>query len=51
MFCLAFFLASFVYAIYQQAFLISLLIFVSNIIYNVIPILIQQYNKLRLGLV
>ena len=51
MFCLAFFLASFVYAIYQQAFLISLLIFMSNIIYNVIPILIQQYNKLRLGLV
>ena len=51
MFCLAFFLASFVYAIYKQAFLISLLIFTSNIIYNVIPILIQQYNKLRLGLV
>ena len=50
LFCLAFFIASFVYAIYQQAFLISLLIFVSNIIYNVIPILIQQYNKLRLGL-
>ena len=35
----------------RQAYLISLLIFVSNIIYNVIPILIQQYNKLRLGLV
>jgi hypothetical protein len=51
MFCMAFFLASFVYAIYQQAFLISLLIFMSNIIYNVIPILIQQYNKVRLGLV
>ena len=49
--CLVFFLISFLYAIYQQAFLISLLIFTSNIIYNVIPILIQQYNKVRLGLV
>src|SRR5688572_29658343 len=41
--CLVFFSISFVYAIYQQAFLISLLIFISNIIYNFIPILIQQY--------
>jgi hypothetical protein len=49
--CLVFFLASFVYAIHQQAFLISLLILMSNILYNIIPILIQQYNKLRLGLV
>lgn len=49
--CLIFFLISFVYAIYQQAFFLSLLIFISNIIYNVIPILIQQYNKVRLGLV
>ena len=51
MFCLAFFLVSFAYAIYQQAFLTSFLIFMSNIIYNIIPLLIQQYNKLRLGLV
>lgn len=51
MICLVFFLVNFVYAIYQQAFLISLLIFITNIIYNVIPILIQQYNKLRLRLV
>jgi len=49
--CLAFFSISFVYAIKQQAFLISFLILFSNIIYNIIPILIQQYNKLRLGLV
>jgi len=51
MLCLAFFLVSLVYAIYQEAFLISILILISNIIYNIIPILIQQYNKLRLGLV
>jgi len=44
MFCLTFFFVSFVYAIHQHAFLISFLVFVSNIIYNVIPILIQQYN-------
>ena len=49
--CLVFFLISFIYGIYQQAFLLSLLIFISNIIYNIIPILIQQYNKVRLGLV
>lgn len=49
MICLVFFLVSFAYAIHQQAFLLSLLIFITNIIYNVIPILIQQYNKLRLS--
>ena len=48
--CLVFFLVSFAYAIYQQAFLVSFLILISNVVYNVIPILIQQYNKLRLGL-
>jgi len=49
--CLVFFLVSFAYAIYQQVFLLSTLILMANIIYNIIPILIQQYNKLRLGLV
>jgi hypothetical protein len=49
--CLTFFLISLGYAIHQRAYLISSLIFISNIIYNVIPILIQQYNKLRLGLI
>jgi len=47
--CLVFFLISFIYAIYCGELLISFLIFLSNIIYNIIPILIQQYNKLRLG--
>jgi len=49
--CLLFFFISFVYAIHQQAFLVSFLILMSNIVYNITPILIQQYNKVRLGLV
>ena len=49
--CLVFFSISFVYAIHQRVLLISFLILFSNIVYNIIPILIQQYNKLRLGLV
>jgi hypothetical protein len=47
--CLDFFFVSFVYAIFQDAFFLSFLILLSNIVYNIIPILIQQYNKLRLG--
>jgi hypothetical protein len=46
--CLVFFQCSSVYACLQQHILISLLIFGSNLIYNVCPIMLQQYNRLRI---
>lgn len=46
--CLFLFSASIVYALINHAYLLTVLIFVSNLCYNIIPILIQQYNKVRL---
>jgi hypothetical protein len=46
--CLIFFQCSSVYACLQQHIAIALLIFGTNIIYNVCPILLQQYNRLRI---
>lgn len=46
--CLIFFQASSVYACLNEQFLLALLIFLCNIIYNVCPLLLQQYNKLRI---
>lgn len=44
-----FFLGTTIFAIIQGSFLLAFVIFLSNIGYNAIPILIQQYNKLRLA--
>ena len=46
--CFAFFLLTSVYATLLTNFAIALLIVLSNVVYNIIPLLLQQYNKLRL---
>ncbi|NCD70130.1 glycosyl-4,4'-diaponeurosporenoate acyltransferase CrtO family protein [Mucilaginibacter agri] len=45
--CMVFFILTFIHALVNGQYVISLLIFISNIIYNLAPILLQQYNKLR----
>ena len=45
--CLIFFGLTFIYALTEHQYVTGLLIFFMNIIYNVCPILLQQYNKLR----
>ena len=47
--CFAFFLATFFYALTKEAFGYAIIVFICNIFYNVIPILIQQYNTVRLN--
>jgi hypothetical protein len=47
--CFLFFMATFIYAFSRAAYISALLIFVANIFYNIIPILIQQYNRTRLN--
>lgn len=46
--CLVFFTLSMLWAGLAQAYQEVILILIANIIYNVYPILIQHYNKLRL---
>lgn len=46
--CLIFFQASSVYACYFEQYLLAFLIFFCNILYNVFPILLQQYNRIRI---
>jgi hypothetical protein len=46
--CLVFFLASCIYAFLDQQIVLGLMIFLANAIYNVFPILLQQYNRLRM---
>lgn len=46
--CFIFFMITSIYALTQQAYASAILIFASNLLYNAIPILIQQYNKIRL---
>jgi hypothetical protein len=46
--CLVFFLTSSIYAFLNHKIILALLIFISNLVYNVCPILLQQYNRLRL---
>lgn len=48
--CFAFFLATFSYALTKEAFGYATIVFICNIFYNVIPILIQQYNRVRLNI-
>jgi len=46
--CLVFFTLTTLYAIGLANFGIALLTTLSNIVYNVIPLLLQQYNRLRI---
>ncbi len=46
--CLVFFTATAIFAIVQQHYLLSAFIILGNIIYNVCPVLLQQYNRARL---
>lgn len=46
--CLLFFVLTASYALFHQSLIFFFTIIVSNIFYNVIPILIQQYNRIRL---
>ncbi|MCB0488309.1 MAG: hypothetical protein R2820_12865 [Cyclobacteriaceae bacterium] len=48
MVCFAFFLLTGFYAIALANFAIFILITMANILYNVIPLLLQQYNRLRI---
>lgn len=46
--CLIFFKCSSVYACLNEHILLGFIIFLANVIYNVCPILLQQYNRLRI---
>ncbi|WP_426671445.1 hypothetical protein ACPPVU_09425 [Mucilaginibacter sp. McL0603] len=45
--CFIFFVLTVIHALISQRYIAAVLILVVNVIYNVCPILIQQYNKLR----
>ncbi len=47
--CLIFFLLTGVYGFVTGHFLLAFSIFIANILYNLIPIFLQQYNKIRIG--
>lgn len=47
--CLLFFAVSFIYAILHEEFFLAIFILISLVVYHVIPLLIQQYNKIRIG--
>jgi len=46
--CLLFFIGTAIYTFSKAQYLIGLSILTTNAIYNVIPILIQQFNKVRI---
>jgi hypothetical protein len=46
--CMLFFSGSAIYGLINSEYYLSALILVSNIFYNVVPLLIQQYNKIRI---
>ena len=46
--CLIFFQASSVYACYNEQYALAFTIFAFNIIYNIYPLLLQQYNRIRI---
>jgi hypothetical protein len=46
-FCFIFFGLTFGQALYSQRYVAAFLVLIVNVIYNICPILIQQYNKLR----
>jgi len=45
--CFVFFLLTAVYAMMINQYAMAVLIFLANVIYNICPILLQQYNKAR----
>lgn len=47
--CLVFFLLTTFYAMVRADFAIALMIMIVNVLYNLYPILLQQYNKLRVN--
>ncbi|HEX8020211.1 hypothetical protein [Mucilaginibacter sp.] len=46
--CLIFFLLTSIIAMAQERYLIALLILISNAVYNCYPILLQQFNRIRI---
>lgn len=46
--CLLFFIETSIYALSKSQYLFCVSIVITNIFYNVIPILIQQFNKVRI---
>jgi hypothetical protein len=46
--CLLFFLFTGIYAILFEQYLLAVLIFLANVIYNIYPMLLQQYNRARI---
>ena len=49
LFCLIFFLSTMIAAIVHGRISLAILILIANMIYNVYPLLIQQYNRMRMG--
>ena len=47
--CFVFFILTIGYATMHAYYIYTLLIFIANIIYNICPILLQQYNRARLN--
>ncbi|MFA6084948.1 hypothetical protein [Mucilaginibacter sp.] len=47
--CFIFFLLTAVYAVIAAQYAFALIIIIANIIYNICPILLQQYNRARLA--
>ena len=45
--CFIFFSITFIHALYKQQFVAASLVLGANIIYNICPLLLQQYNKLK----
>ena len=46
--CFLFFLSTAVHSLFAHRFLFALLITIGNILYNICPIFLQQYNRLRI---
>jgi hypothetical protein len=46
--CLVFFLLTTFHAAFYKEFIYSVVIFAGNVFYNILPILLQQYNRVRI---
>lgn len=46
--CFIFFGFSGIYAAYKQEFVYFSLIMISNVLYNICPVILQQYNRARI---
>jgi hypothetical protein len=46
--CCVFFLCTAIFGLSERRFLLALLIMVSNVLYNIFPIFLQQYNRIRI---